>query len=136
MLFCRDFTYIDDIVKGVTRVIDNPPVSTVLNSGQDSARELAPDAAPSSQHNAYSKGADNKGAQNTTKVENHEKSTDASKSSPLGELEGALMQPGDVPRTEADVSDLVEELGYKPDTPVQKGIENFIEWYKKYFGIH
>jgi UDP-glucuronate 4-epimerase len=45
------------------------------------------------------------------------------------------MQPGDVPRTEADVTDLVENLGYKPDTPVQKGIESFIEWYKSYFDI-
>ena len=45
------------------------------------------------------------------------------------------MQPGDVPRTEADVKDLVENLGYKPNTPVQIGIENFIEWYKAYFGI-
>jgi UDP-glucuronate 4-epimerase len=45
------------------------------------------------------------------------------------------MQPGDVPRTEADVTDLVENLGYKPDTPVQKGIEKFIDWYKSYFGI-
>jgi nucleoside-diphosphate-sugar epimerase len=54
-------------------------------------------------------------------------------SSPLGELEGALMQPGDVPRTEADVTDLVENLGYKPDTPVQNGIEKFIKWYKSYF---
>ena len=45
------------------------------------------------------------------------------------------MQPGDVPRTEADVTDLVENLGYKPETPVQMGIEKFIEWYKSYFGI-
>jgi len=43
------------------------------------------------------------------------------------------MQPGDVPRTEADVTDLVKDLGYKPDTPVQKGIEKFTEWYNAYF---
>jgi nucleoside-diphosphate-sugar epimerase len=58
--------------------------------------------------------------------------------SPLGllpwrEMKGALMQPGDVPRTEADVTDLVKNLGYKPDTPVKKGIERFIEWYRDYF---
>jgi nucleoside-diphosphate-sugar epimerase len=53
--------------------------------------------------------------------------------SPSGELKGALMQPGDVPRTEADVTDLVENLGYKPNTPVQKGIEKFVKWYKVYF---
>ena len=56
-------------------------------------------------------------------------------SSSPSELEGALMQPGDVPRTEADVTDLEEELGYKPATPVQKGIEKFITWYKSYFEI-
>ena len=53
-----------------------------------------------------------------------------------GELKGALMQPGPDSyrdtRTEADVTDLVENLGYKPNTPVQKGIERFIEWYKTY----
>jgi nucleoside-diphosphate-sugar epimerase len=49
-----------------------------------------------------------------------------------GELKGALMQPGDVPCTEADVTDLVENLGYKPNTPVQKEIEKFIKWYKSY----
>jgi UDP-glucuronate 4-epimerase len=40
-----------------------------------------------------------------------------------------------VPRTEADVTDLVDDLGYNPDTPVQKGIEKFITWYKSYFEI-
>ena len=43
------------------------------------------------------------------------------------------MQPGDVPRTEADVTDLVENLGYKPDTQVQDGIDAFIEWYREYY---
>jgi UDP-glucuronate 4-epimerase len=43
------------------------------------------------------------------------------------------MQPGDVPRTEADVTDLMKDLNYKPNTPVQIGIENFISWYKSYF---
>ena len=57
----------------------------------------------------------------------------------IGAIENALgkiavkellpMQAGDVPRTQADVTDLVENLGYKPDTTVQKGIERFIEWY-------
>jgi len=51
-------------------------------------------------------------------------------------LTGLPMQPGDVPRTEADVTDLVEDLGYKPNTAVQKGIERFIKWYKSYFNIN
>ncbi|MFW5804657.1 MAG: capsular biosynthesis protein CpsI, partial [bacterium] len=45
------------------------------------------------------------------------------------------MQPGDVPRTEADVTDLMADLNYKPDTPVQEGIARFIDWYKSYFEI-
>lgn len=53
------------------------------------------------------------------------------------EMKGALMQPGPEnyrdSRTEANVTDLVENLGYKPNTPVHKGIEKFIEWYKTYF---
>jgi nucleoside-diphosphate-sugar epimerase len=48
-------------------------------------------------------------------------------------LTGLPMQPGDVPRTEADVTDLVDNLGYKPNTPVGTGIERFIKWYKQYF---
>ncbi|MFW5982957.1 MAG: hypothetical protein ACOCQ4_00510 [bacterium] len=43
------------------------------------------------------------------------------------------MQPGDVPRTDADVSDLQRDLGYKPNTSVEKGIEWFVAWYKKYY---
>jgi len=43
------------------------------------------------------------------------------------------MQPGDVPHTEADVADLVKNLGYKPNTPVSDGIGEFIKWYKQYF---
>lgn len=39
------------------------------------------------------------------------------------------MQLGDVPKTHSDVTDLVNDLGYKPDTPIQKGIDEFIEWY-------
>lgn len=43
------------------------------------------------------------------------------------------MQPGDVAKTEADVTDLVKNLGYKPDTPIQKGSQHFINWCKEYF---
>ncbi len=43
------------------------------------------------------------------------------------------MQPGDVPATEADVSDLVQDVGFKPDTSIEVGIRNFIEWYREYY---
>ena len=45
------------------------------------------------------------------------------------------IQPGDVPATWADVNDLIEDTGYKPDTPVKEGIKKFVEWYKKYYSI-
>ncbi|HNQ20274.1 MAG TPA: NAD-dependent epimerase, partial [Bacteroidales bacterium] len=45
------------------------------------------------------------------------------------------MQPGDVPYTEADVSDLVRDFGYKPTTKVQDGIREFIKWYKQFYNI-
>jgi UDP-glucuronate 4-epimerase len=150
----RDFTYIDDIVEGVTRVIDSPPALSSLDARVSEGGTT--EAAPSPQHNVTSGP--------------HESSTGASQSSPLGGVRGGScpykiynignsspvplmeyisaiekslgleaqkeflpMQPGDVPRTEADVTDLVENLGYKPNTPVQIGIEWFIEWYKSYF---
>ena len=45
------------------------------------------------------------------------------------------LQPGDVPDTEADVSDLVEGVGYKPVVPVEVGVPRFIEWYREYYGV-
>jgi len=45
------------------------------------------------------------------------------------------MQPGDVVRTYADVSDLERDTGYKPSTPLEEGLENFVAWYKDYYNI-
>ena len=45
------------------------------------------------------------------------------------------MQPGDVPSTYADVQDLIDDFGYKPNTPIQIGIDNFIRWYKKFYKV-
>ena len=45
------------------------------------------------------------------------------------------IQPGDVPATYADVTDLVTDLGYKPKTPVQEGINKFVDWYVEFFGV-
>ncbi len=43
------------------------------------------------------------------------------------------LQPGDVPDTEADVQDLIEDVGYKPDTPIEVGVRRFIDWYLDYY---
>ena len=45
------------------------------------------------------------------------------------------IQPGDVPATWADVTDLAEDFAYQPDTPIQQGVDRFIEWYRKFYGI-
>jgi len=45
------------------------------------------------------------------------------------------LQPGDVPDTYADVTELVEDLGYKPNTSVETGIRNFVTWYRDYYGV-
>jgi UDP-glucuronate 4-epimerase len=118
----RDFTYIDDIVEGVIHVIDNPPKISDKKEIDVSISNTAP-------YKVYNIG-------NSSPVQLMEY---------IGAIEQFLgktaqkdflpMQPGDVPKTEADVTDLVEELGYKPDTPVQKGIERFVAWYKTYFAL-
>ena len=45
------------------------------------------------------------------------------------------LQPGDVPSTYADVSDLIEDLGYKPQTSIKEGISNFVDWYREFFRV-
>jgi len=160
----RDFTYVDDIVEGVTRVIDNPPSreisernispgttvgaqnkipATNFSSGEEdyplyyggevvnSDGVVATDAASPTQHSTPYK-VYNIG--NSSPVQLMEYIAAIEKT--LGreaQKEFLPMQPGDVPRTEADVTDLVENLGYKPNTPVSTGIEKFIKWYKQYF---
>lgn len=44
------------------------------------------------------------------------------------------IQPGDVPTTYADVDDLMKDVGFKPSTPIEKGIKKFVEWYRNYYG--
>ncbi len=225
----RDFTYIDDIVEGVIRVIDSPPVQNSLNAGFSEGGTT--EAASLLQHNANSKKADDTVPQNPTEEDMHETSTDKLKartnpdeigdsvtsvrsemksdggtpvrtdvhpggiiprnqvkgenprsavyqgssqpaapparetqevnvstapykiynignSSPvrltdyISAIEEAMgktarkeflpLQPGDVLRTEADVSALINDLGYRPNTPLKKGIHEFINWYKKH----
>jgi len=45
------------------------------------------------------------------------------------------LQPGDVPDTYADVQDLVRDVGYKPDMPVEKGVANFVAWYREFYRV-
>lgn len=119
----RDFTYIDDIVEGIIRVIDNPAKS---NKNWDK-KEPSTSSAP---YKVYNIGNNNpvKLMDFITAIENK-----------LGKkIEKNMMplQAGDVPATYADVTDLVEDLGYKPATPIQEGINKFVDWYLEFFGYN
>ncbi len=121
----RDFTYIDDIVEGIIRVIDNP-AKPLCHTELDSGFNLPADRS-TAPYKVYNIGNNNpvKLMDFITAIENK-----------LGKkIEKNMMplQAGDVPATYADVSDLVEDLGYKPATPIQDGIDKFVDWYLEFF---
>ena len=118
----RDFTYVDDIVEGIIRVLDRPPEKEEAAGSNPSENKKTP-------YSVYNIG-------NSSPVHLmdyiHAIETCLEKEA---EKELLPMQAGDVPRTEADVSDLVRDIGYKPSTTVEEGIERFVEWYIKYYKI-
>jgi UDP-glucuronate 4-epimerase len=119
----RDFTYIDDIVEGIIRVTHNisAPATGWNGDNPDSATSYAP-------YRLY-----NIGNNNPVELMKF-----------IEVLEDCLgrkaeknllpMQPGDVPETYADVDDLVNDVGFKPSTPIEEGIKKFVEWYQNYYG--
>ena len=120
----RDFTYIDDIVEGVIRVMDRIP------PGNDRWSGLNPDPSSSrAQYKIYNIG-NNKPVQLMDFIRALEKVLGKKAKKNL-----LPMQPGDVPSTCADVKDLVQDFGYKPETTVEEGIARFVDWYKDYFKI-
>jgi UDP-glucuronate 4-epimerase len=118
----RDFTYIDDIIEGVVRVIENVPEPNLSWCGDD------PDPATSyKRYKIYNIGNNNP-VQLLEFIEEIEKA--------LGQKakkEYMDMQPGDVPATYADVDDLIKDVGFKPATPLSEGIKKFIDWYQSYY---
>jgi len=118
----RDFTYIDDIVEGVVRVIDHPAKPSPAGKNDVSCSDTAP-------YKVY-----NIGNASPVPLTEYIAAIEAALGK-MAEKEFLPMQPGDVPRTEADVTDLMRDLGYKPSTPIKTGIEKFTAWYKTYFGI-
>ena len=120
----RDFTYIDDIVEGIVRVLDRPASA---NPEWDSNN---PDPATSSApYRVY-----NIGNNNPLELMDYIGALETS----LGmsaEKELLPLQPGDVPDTFADVDDLVVEFDYKPSMSVKEGVANFVRWYKEYNNI-
>ena len=120
----RDFTYIDDIVEGVLRTLDH--VATP-NQDWDSA---APDPATSrAPYRIYNIG-NNKPVELMHYIEVIEKC--------LGKQAEKILlplQPGDVPDTYADVQALIDDTGYRPDTPVEVGVERFVDWYLDFYNV-
>jgi UDP-glucuronate 4-epimerase len=120
----RDFTYVEDIVEGVIRVLDRPAQSNPDWSGDE------PDAHSSSApYRLYNIGSNNPvNLMRYIEVLEETLGIEANKNY-------LPLQAGDVPDTFADVTDLIRDVGYKPDTPIEDGIRNFVAWYKDYYGI-
>ena len=120
----RDFTYIDDVVEGVVRVLDRPAAA------DEAWRAEFPDPATSAApHRLY-----NIGNSHPVQLDRY-----------IDEIETCLgrkaqknflpLQPGDVPDTFADVDDLVNDFDWRPTTPIGVGIRRFVDWYKAFYGV-
>lgn len=109
----RDFTYIDDIVEALQRILCNPPL-------------------PNEQGNKYK--LYNIGNNSPEKllyfIETLEKSLGRK-----AKIEFLPMQPGDVYQTYADVTPLMEDFDFKPETPLSVGLERFVQWYRTYYDV-
>jgi UDP-glucuronate 4-epimerase len=120
----RDFTYIDDIVEGVVRVLDKIPEPNPLWSGStpDPSTSKAP-------YKIYNIG-NNQPVELMHFIEVLENylGTKAEKNM-------LPLQAGDVPITYADVDDLARDVGFRPNTPIEVGIKHFVSWYRSYYNI-
>jgi UDP-glucuronate 4-epimerase len=118
----RDFTYIDDIVEGLIRVIDSPAQRNDLWNGDK------PDSGSSrSPWRIY-----NIGNNSPVELIDYIKAIE-SKLNLKANKELLPLQPGDVPNTYADVSELIDDFNFKPETSLEEGINNFIDWYKEFY---
>ena len=120
----RDFTYIDDIVEGIVKLIDRVP--TANKDWDESKDDLSTSFAPYKIYNI--------GNNNPVQLMRFIKALESA----LGqEAEKVFMdmQPGDVLRTYADVSDLERDIGFKPSTSIEDGIKKFVEWYREYYNV-
>lgn len=118
----RDFTYIDDIVEGISRVIDNPAKPDDKWNGKDPRPSTS-----SASYKIY-----NIGNNNPVKLMEFIEAIETKLGIEI-KKEFLPLQPGDVPATYADVSDLVNDLNYMPSTSIEEGISNFIDWYKNFY---
>lgn len=108
----RDFTYIDDIVEGVVRIIEKSPEKRIQN-------------------NEYYK-LYNIGNNNSVKLMDFIKEIEVNLGT-VAQKQMLPMQPGDVKRTWADVTELIKDYDYSPNTSIKDGVKSFIDWYKSYY---
>ncbi|HRC73255.1 MAG TPA: NAD-dependent epimerase [Candidatus Competibacter sp.] len=120
----RDFTYIDDIVEGVVRVMDRVAAPDPDWSGDkpDSATSLSP-------YRLYNIGS-NRPIELMRYIEVLEECLGRKATKNL-----LPMQAGDVPDTYADVDALARDVGYRPDTPIEEGVARFVKWYRDYYRV-
>lgn len=120
----RDFTYVDDIVEGIVRLLPKGPKG---NEGWDGNK---PDPATSfAPYKVFNIG-NNKPVELLRFIEVLEEKLGKKAKKNLMPI-----QPGDVPETYADIEALENEVGFRPSTSIEKGIGNFVEWYKEYYKI-
>jgi UDP-glucuronate 4-epimerase len=120
----RDFTYIDDIVEGVIRVSDRVPKPNPDCSGS------APDPGTSSApYKIYNIG-NNQPVELSRFIEAIENALGVKAQQNL-----LPMQPGDVPATYADIDDLINDVGFHPQTSIEDGVARFVQWYRSYYSI-
>ncbi|MFP5269100.1 NAD-dependent epimerase [Coleofasciculus sp.] len=118
----RDFTYVDDVVEGVVRVMGKIPQPKASGNASPGSKSSAP-------YKLYNIG-NNQPIELLQLIETLEQS--------LGKtaVKNMLpMQPGDVPITYADVDDLIQDVGFRPNTPIEVGVEQFVQWYRSYYNI-
>lgn len=118
----RDFTYIDDIVEGVVRIQAVPPKPNADWDGSDASSSFAP-------YKVFNIG-NNQPVKLMTFIEAIEKATGKT-----AVKEFLPMQAGDVPATYADIDDLQAAVGFKPATPIEEGMQRFVDWYRGYYSV-
>ena len=120
----RDFTYVDDIVDGLIKVIDNP--ATVNNAWDPEDPDIQSSSAP---YRIYNIG--NNAPVNLMKfIETIENALEKP-----AEKNMLPIQPGDVESTYADTSELMKDFNYKPDTPLDEGVVAFVKWYREFYKL-
>ena len=120
----RDFTYIDDIVEGVVRILDKPaaPNDAWCGDHPDPGSSSAP-------YRVYNIG-NNRPVELMDLISTLEKALGK-----IAQKNFKPIQPGDVPATWANVDDLIEDVVFQPATPIEVGVEKFVNWYRNYYCV-